>query len=369
MGECRRHALQPALLGRVGRETRDGCRQQQQRGGEDRRNDAGGVQLERQVGVVAAELPVADLALRVVDRDAPLRPLDEDDQGDDQQRDQQEQDDEDGRERAGPAEFEGRDQGARQVGDDAREDDQRDAVADAAGGDLLAQPHQEHGAADQRDDAGDAEEPAGIGDRRAEAAAHAFEPDGDAPGLEDRDQHGQVAGILVELLPPRLAFLLQGLERGDGGGHQLHDDAGRDVGHDVQREHGHPAERAAGEHVEHAEDAAAMLGQHLAHHRGIDAGDRHIGAEAVDDQRTEGEPDALLELGGLREDTEIEIGRELFGGGGHACPILGTTMAPRPGGRPLPWRRRPVIPLRYPPPRRAASITPRPEPRPAGSAR
>ena len=46
--------------------------------------------------------------------------------------------------------------------DDAGEDDQRDAVADAARGDLLAEPHQEHGAADQRDDRGDAEEPAGI---------------------------------------------------------------------------------------------------------------------------------------------------------------------------------------------------------------
>ncbi len=49
------------------------------------------------------------------------------------------------------------------LGDDADEDDQRNAVADAALGDLLAQPHQEHGAADQRDDAADAEEPAGIG--------------------------------------------------------------------------------------------------------------------------------------------------------------------------------------------------------------
>ena len=48
--------------------------------------------------------------------------------------------------------------GVRQVGDDAGEDDQRNAVADAARGDLLAEPHQEHGAADQRDDRGDAEE-------------------------------------------------------------------------------------------------------------------------------------------------------------------------------------------------------------------
>ena len=38
-----------------------------------------------------------------------------------------------------------------QVGDDAGEDDQRDAVADTALGDLLAEPHDERGAGRQRD--------------------------------------------------------------------------------------------------------------------------------------------------------------------------------------------------------------------------
>ena len=36
--------------------------------------------------------------------------------------------------------------------DDAREDDQRDAVADADLGDLLAEPHDEDGAGGQRED-------------------------------------------------------------------------------------------------------------------------------------------------------------------------------------------------------------------------
>ena len=151
----------------------------------------------------------------------------------------------------------------------------------------------------------------------AEAAMHALEADGDAVGLEHGDQHGQIAGVLIELLAALLALLLQRLQRGDGGGHQLDDDAGADVGHDVQREDGHAPQRAAGEHVEHAEDAAAVLRQHLAHHRGVDAGDRDVGAEPVDDQRAEGEPDALLEFGRLGEDAEIEIGRKLFGSGGH----------------------------------------------------
>ena len=72
------------------------------------------------------------------------------------------------------------DDGVRQVGDDAGEDDQRNAVADAARGDLLAEPHQEHGAADQRDDGRDAEEQPGIDDD----ALAALQPDRDAIGLD-----------------------------------------------------------------------------------------------------------------------------------------------------------------------------------------
>src|SRR3546814_7448877 len=61
--------------------------------------------------------------------------LDEGDHGNDQ--DNQEQDEE-GAERAGTAEFQGRGHGARQLGDDAGKNDQRGALADAALGDLLA---------------------------------------------------------------------------------------------------------------------------------------------------------------------------------------------------------------------------------------
>ena len=64
--------------------------------------------------------------------------------------------------------------------DDAGENDERNAVADAARGDLLAEPHQEDGAAGQRDDRRDAEEHAGI----AHHVAGAFKPDGDAVGLD-----------------------------------------------------------------------------------------------------------------------------------------------------------------------------------------
>ena len=54
--------------------------------------------------------------------------------------------------------------GVGHAGDDAREDDQRDAVADAALGDLLAEPHDERGAGGERDHRHEAEAPARIGD-------------------------------------------------------------------------------------------------------------------------------------------------------------------------------------------------------------
>jgi hypothetical protein len=126
---------------------------------------------------------------------------------------------------------------------------------------------------------------------------------------------------LVQLLTALLAFLLESLKRGDGGGHQLNDDAGTDVWHDVQRENGHAPQRTAGEHIEHTKNAAAMLRQHFAHHGGIDTGHRDIRAEAIDDQRPQRKPNTLLELGRLRKDAHIEIGCKLFGSGRHEISL------------------------------------------------
>ena len=51
---------------------------------------------------------------------------------------------------------------------------------------------------------------------------------------------------------------------------------------------------------------------------GIDAGKRDVGAEAIDEQRAQGEPDALLEILGLGEGCEIQIGCKLFSSRCHA---------------------------------------------------
>jgi hypothetical protein len=126
--------------------------------------------------------------------------------------------------------------------------------------------------------------------------------DGQTPGLEQRQRHGAVAGVLVDLLAALLALFLQLFQRRHHRGQQLHDDRGRDIGHDAKREDPHPAKRAAGEHGQDAADAGfERLFHEVAQRCAVDAGDRDIGAKAVDDQQSEREPDALTKVGGLAE--------------------------------------------------------------------
>ena len=68
---------------------------------------------------------------------------------------------------------------------------------------------------------------------------------------------------------------------------------------------------------------------------GVDAGDRDVGADAVDDQQAEGEQDAPLQVLGLAEYTEVEVGRDLFGCGCHGRPSCAADAPPAwgPGAR------------------------------------
>ena len=326
VAERRQHRARPAgQRGGVG-EAGECSGQQQQRRREDRRDDARRVELQRQVRGVALEHAVADLPLGILDQQTALRALEEDDDGDDHDRQHDDRQDQAGRQRAGAAELKRAGDGMRQAGDDAREDDQRDAVADAARGDLLAEPHQEHRAADQRDHRRDTEEPARIGDD----AVAALQAHRDAVGLDQRQQDGAVAGVLVDDLAPLLAFLLQGLERGDDRRHQLHDDRRRDVGHDAQREDRHALHGAAREHVEHAEHAAALLLEGLGESVWVDAGQRDVGAEPIDEQRPEREPDALLQVLRLGEGRKIQVRGKLFGCRRHeeTLRLAGTACVP-----------------------------------------
>ena len=158
--------------------------------------------------------------------------------------------------------------------------------------------------------------PAGQGDhdrryheeRRVQAAGDdarlGLQADRDRGRLDHGQHHGQVAGILVEGLAARLpAFLLQLLPRRIDRAHQLHDDRGADIGHDVQREDRHPLDGTAREHVEHAQDALGTAVEQAPESRRVNTGDRNIGAQPVDQQRDEREPDALVKFGRLLETT------------------------------------------------------------------
>jgi hypothetical protein len=95
------------------------------------------------VVLVAHGHGIADLPLGVLHDDAALGSFHEDDEQydtHDHRRDQQQLKE---AELALPAEFKRAGDGAGKFGDDPGEDDERDSVADTAGRDLFAQPHQE----------------------------------------------------------------------------------------------------------------------------------------------------------------------------------------------------------------------------------
>ena len=154
---------------------------------------------------------------------------------------------------------------AGQADDDAGEDEQRHAVADAALGDLLAQPHDEGGAGGEGDDAHRDEGVLADGDHGL-AGAGVGQREGDGEGLDDGEQDGDVARPLGDLAAADLAFLLQLRERLIDDREQLEDDGGGDVRHDAEREDGELAEVAAGEEIDQAERGAGVLVEELGEH-------------------------------------------------------------------------------------------------------
>ena len=84
-----------------------------------------------------------------------------------------------------------------------------------------------------------------------------------------------------------------------------------------------------GEHVEHAEHAAALRLEGLREGVGIDAGQRDVGAEAVDEQRAQREPDALLQVLGFGEGGEVQIRGKLFSSRRHQDSPLGSRWQAR----------------------------------------
>src|SRR5207302_9128844 len=114
--------------------------------GEDDRYHAGHIDAQRQIGLAAFGHAAPDNPFGVLDRDPALPLLDEHDRGHDSDRDERHDHPEHLVGVPPPGVH-----SARDPCHDAGEDQQRDAVADAALGDQLAHPHQQHGSGGERD--------------------------------------------------------------------------------------------------------------------------------------------------------------------------------------------------------------------------
>src|SRR6202046_713081 len=186
---------------------------------------------------LAAVHAATDYTSRVLDRDTALRSFDIHDAGDNGGGDGQGGDEEEDAHLALAHELRRGAERARQTSDDSGHDDERDAVADSAFGNLLADPHQEHRARGERYDGHHDKTDAGIvNDTAAAGRRRFFERDREHRALEQREHHGAVAGVLGDLAAARLAFFVELVEIGRRNFQQVEDDGDGDVRHDAERE-------------------------------------------------------------------------------------------------------------------------------------
>ena len=246
------HQLLPTAAAAAANQLGDQMRNVDQRGGENDRDNAGLVDLQRQIGRASAVHPPAHHALGVLHRDAALALLDEHHADDDDQRGHQ-----DRGEHHPTAAVQDALAFARDSGGDTREDHHRHAVTDAALGDQLTHPHHQRRARGHHQHDDDQGEDALVGDD-FQAAALQQAAVGcqrhDAGGLQDGQRDRQITRVLRHLGLAGLAFFSQLFKPRNDHGEQLHDDARGDVGHHADREHGQLQQRAAGEQVDQRVD-------------------------------------------------------------------------------------------------------------------
>ena len=214
------------------------------------------------------------------------------------------------------------------------EDQDRHALADAALGDELGQPHDEGRAGRQDQHHEEGQRPVEARDqvdaRPEQGRVVAVEGVDEAGGLHDGQGHGQVAGGLGDLLLADRALVAPLLELGDDGGEQLNDDGAGDVGHDAQAEDGQAHQGAAAEEVEEAEHARRR-GRALQalQARPVDAGHRDVRPDLVqgdDGQREDdlvakvGDPEDVGEPGEHGPSSQWSPGAVVTSGSSGRCP-------------------------------------------------
>ena len=149
---------------------------------------------------------------------------------------------------------------------DLGEDEDGHAIADAALGDELTQPHDDGGTGGHREHHDDDEEDVLVIDdgQLTGLEQRARNSHGDeCSGLQNAQHQREVAGVLGDLVLPGCTLLLQRLELGNDDRQQLQDDRRRDVGHDSQREDRQLQQRTTGEHVDHRVQAGSATGAGL----------------------------------------------------------------------------------------------------------
>ena len=188
----------------IGGELAHRGREQQQRRGENGRDDARRIDAQGQVRVLAAKHLASDLALGVADGDTALGTLHEHDGRQHGGHEQHDDDREEDAHAAGLDEVHGLHDAARDAHHDTAEDDQGDAVADTAFSDLLTQPHDEHGTGREGGHGHHAEMPA-----RIEEVKHAKEE-----GIEFMTLHNPIEYLADEKGAVK-AVVLQKMQLGE----------------------------------------------------------------------------------------------------------------------------------------------------------
>ena len=251
------------------------------------------------MGAGSSVLPAPNDPLGVLHRDTSVATFDEDDCPDDQYHHQHEEHDAQQTDLTGLHLVERRDDRTRQTDDDAGKDQQRHAVADTAFGNLLAEPHHEHGARRQREHTQQAEPQPRVVDE-GEPPGNLrlpFEPDRDTQRLHDRQQKCEVTRVLGDLPATELALFRDLLEGRRHYRHQLEDDRRTDVRHHAKRENRHPLEVASGEHVVHAKHRAGSLFSQNRQRLGIHPGRGNASPHPVHPEHRERKQHTIPQVG------------------------------------------------------------------------
>lgn len=260
----------------------DGNREHQYRRSEDDGDDASLIDFQRNMCRVTAIHLTADDTFRILYRDAALTLCDFNDHDDHEQGDDSKKQGLEDVDRTSLDVLVNRHAALREARYDTGEDDERNAVADAASCDLVTEPHEETCACreDQgdHDDHGPAVDDEGIVD---------FQRIAHGESLDQCQDNRAVPRDLLDLIAAFLIVLCPLFKSRNDGCQQLHDDRRVDVRRDAHGQNGELAQCPAGEQVQESEQVAAA--EEIFNDRRIHTRYGDMDAESENDEHDESE--------------------------------------------------------------------------------